>query len=248
MQGIYIIKCLINNRVYVGQSTNIRNRINAHRCALRNGMGVQKLQVDWDSYNETDFEFIVITECNDKNKRNELEKYYIQQYNAIEYGYNTNTGGIGQGNFKYLNGMYGKHHTEQSKLLMSKNLVGKRLGSLNPNYGKHLSESTKLKISNANKGRVMSDEERARRSISMRNANSKPENIEKRNKRVNDPKYQQKMKEIGVANRKYSDEFIKDVRDAYVTNNDIRQLAELYSMPFKTCMEMVHRNGHFKNR
>ena len=49
------------------------------------------------------------------------------------------------------NGMYGKHHTEESK---------KKISESNPriNLGKHLSEETKKKISETNKGKQLSEE------------------------------------------------------------------------------------------
>lgn len=51
------------------------------------------------------------------------------------------------------NGMFGKHHDEESKLSMSR----KRQGENNSFYGKHHSEETKNKISEANKGKLCGD-------------------------------------------------------------------------------------------
>lgn len=157
MQGIYIIKCLVNNKVYVGQTVNFKARVNAHRCALRKGYGVQKLQEDWDTYSESDFEFEFIEECKDRQLRNERERYYIQLYQATTLGYNTSAGGIGQGNFKYLNGMYGRKHSEESKALMSKNRKGLTAGKNNPNYGNHdnsrFTEDVRKRMSESQKKR-----------------------------------------------------------------------------------------------
>ena len=93
--------------------------------------------MDWNLYGEDSFVFEEITQCDTKQQCNDLEKLYIRQYDSIHNGYNINPGGIGQGNFNYLNGMYGKHHTEQSKELMSKNRRGLTAGKNNPNYGNH---------------------------------------------------------------------------------------------------------------
>lgn len=51
--------------------------------------------------------------------------------------------------------MYGKHHTEQSKELMSKNRKGLTAGKNNPMYGTHriMSEETKRKMSESQKKR-----------------------------------------------------------------------------------------------
>ena len=53
---------------------------------------------------------------------------------------------------------------------------------------------------------------------------------------------------MGLKRRKYTDEFIANVRSEYSSDADITILAEKYNMPTKTCMEMVHKNGHFWNR
>ena len=157
MRYVYIIKCLANNKVYVGQTSNFKHRVNSHRCDLRKGRGLQKLQVDWDLYGEDSFVFEELVQCGTKKQSNELEKLYIRQYDSINNGYNTNPGGVGQGNFNYLNGMYGKHHTEQSKELMSKNRKGLTAGKNNPNYGNHsnakYTEEVRRKMSESQKKR-----------------------------------------------------------------------------------------------
>jgi len=138
MAGIYAIHCTATQKYYIGQTKGTFNgRFNCHRSDLRNNKGIQKLQRDWNIYGEDNFEFLVLCHEDDKAKRNELEKYFIQKYNSIEGGYNTSRGGIGQGNFGYLNGMYGKHHSIESKNLMSNHRKGLTAGSRNPNYGNH---------------------------------------------------------------------------------------------------------------
>lgn len=137
MQGIYIIRCIVNGKVYVGQTTDFKHRRNAHLCSLRHNKGLQKLQFDWNIYGETAFVFEFVEKCDDRLVRNKLEKYYIERFDAINNGYNISSGGIGQGNFNRLNGMYGKHHSERSKKLMSENRKGLTAGEKNPNYGNH---------------------------------------------------------------------------------------------------------------
>ena len=157
MRYVYIIRCLVNDKVYVGQTLNLKHRINSHRCDLRKGRGLQKLQADWNLYGEDNFVFEEIIQCETKKQSNELEKLYIKQFDSINNGYNTNPGGIGQGNFNYLNGMYGKRHTKQSKELMSKNRRGLTAGKNNPNYGNHsntkYTEEVRRKMSESQKKR-----------------------------------------------------------------------------------------------
>ena len=157
MRYVYIIRCLVNDKVYVGQTLNLKHRINSHRCDLRKGRGLQKLQADWNLYGEDNFVFEEIIQCETKKQSNELEKLYIKRFDSINNGYNTNPGGIGQGNFNYLNGMYGKCHTKQSKELMSKNRRGLTAGKNNPNYGNHsnakYTEEVRRKMSESQKKR-----------------------------------------------------------------------------------------------
>lgn len=155
MRYIYIIRCLVNDKVYVGQTLNLKHRINSHKCDLCKGRGLQKLQADWNLYGEDNFVFEEIIQCETKKQSNELEKLYIKRFDSINNGYNTNPGGIGQGNFNYLNGMYGKRHTKQSKELMSKNRKGLTAGKNNPMYGIHriMSDETKRKMSESQKKR-----------------------------------------------------------------------------------------------
>ena len=62
--GIYLIRCIPNGCVYVGQAVNCRVRFNGHRHHLRkNKHGNPRLQNAWNAYGETAFEFVVIEEC-----------------------------------------------------------------------------------------------------------------------------------------------------------------------------------------
>lgn len=94
MVGIYAIRNVINNKVYIGQSVNIEKRWKEHKSALKRGVhGNPYLQAAWNK-SPRDFEFNVLCECKE-NELNSLELYYIQQYNATDYrcGYNIQGGG-----------------------------------------------------------------------------------------------------------------------------------------------------------
>lgn len=62
------------------------------------------------------------------------------------------------------NGFYGKKHTEESKAKMSASKVGTHCGEDNHFYGRKHSEESKAKMSAAQKGKVISDETRAKMS------------------------------------------------------------------------------------
>lgn len=231
MAGIYGIRCIINNKIYVGQtSKDFKCRFYGHRYSLRTGQGVPKLQVDWDMYGEDAFEFIILEEVEDKSIRNEKEKFYIAKYNSTVTGYNSSTGGLGQGNFKELNGMYHKYHTQQSLELMSEHRKGLTVGDKNPMYGKHHTNETKLKISQKNKGRMQSKEERSMRCQSMRKANLKPEVCKSR-------------KKAGLKRRLYTNDLVLKLRQAYLLCGSVKQVAIAYNLNYERCRQAIKGDG-----
>ena len=90
VSGVYLIKCLTTNKVYVGSSSNIRYRFWQHRSHLRKGIHhSSRLQREWQEYGENSFEFLVIEEV-EVDKLFAREKYYINLYQSLkpEHGYN----------------------------------------------------------------------------------------------------------------------------------------------------------------
>ncbi len=63
MIGIYLIKCKPNDKNYIGQSLNIKHRINEHKSNLRkNRHSNCHLQNAFNKYGEEQFEFKVLYE------------------------------------------------------------------------------------------------------------------------------------------------------------------------------------------
>lgn len=259
MIGIYIIENIVDNKKYVGKTINYTRRVYLHTHYLMSHKHTNLyLQASWDKYGSDNFKFYMVCDITDWSKDksrseiderlNELEKKFIHQLKSSDcrFGYNLSEGGDGATLFGERNPMYGKHHTEQTKQKIR--LSSNNKGENNGRYGKPVSEITRQKISKANKGRIQSDEERARRKIAMQKAVNDPVNIAKREQRKNDPKRKEHYKILGIKRRKYTEEFISNVRSEYNSDADIPILAKKYNMPIKTCMEMVHKNGHFWNR
>ena len=93
--GIYIISNKINNKVYIGQSKTIEDRLHQHKYNLRHNKHKNiHLQNSWNKYGELNFDFDIIELCEVENL-DCREKYYINQYKSYEddFGYNIEHGG-----------------------------------------------------------------------------------------------------------------------------------------------------------
>ena len=78
--GIYKVQCVSSNSVYIGQSTNIDNRLNNHRSTLRTGKhAVYLMQSDFKKYGESAFVFEAIHHSDEQNLL-ELETFYIDEH------------------------------------------------------------------------------------------------------------------------------------------------------------------------
>ena len=97
MIGIYKITNLINQKVYIGQSRNIKERWKQHRYAyleLREKEKDYPLYRAMRKYGLENFSFEVIEECQIKDL-DEKEIYWINFYKATDtsFGYNLREGG-----------------------------------------------------------------------------------------------------------------------------------------------------------
>lgn len=89
---IYSLKCNKNNKLYIGQTTNLNKRILQHKTNAS-----QKLYVDICRYKpfHKSFEIKILHITDDKCKANRLEAYYISLFNTIKNGYNNLQGSLG---------------------------------------------------------------------------------------------------------------------------------------------------------
>ena len=148
---IYQIKCMINNRIYIGQTKNFDKRIYEHKWELQNNRHYNKrLQQDYNLYGSDNFQFTILHKNINQSDLLLYETNYINQYGGIESDmlYNEED--------KF-------HFTNLVRQNMSKNRKGKlcgkdngmygvcRYGEENPMYGKHHSEKTKQIISEKSK-------------------------------------------------------------------------------------------------
>ena len=99
MSGIYMIKCLVNDHCYIGQSINIRKRLWEHIYSLNkqyNSNGEfadnEHLCKAWKKYGENNFTYQILELCSEK-LLDDREIYWISIYDSFNNGYNMTTGG-----------------------------------------------------------------------------------------------------------------------------------------------------------
>ena len=105
--GIYKIENLVNGKLYIGQSVNLRKRRTRHFTELRNNKHTNPhLQRAFNKYGEKNFNFEIILYCNTEDL-NYYENFFINLYKTQSSGYNICYAGSVPDNSGKKNGMYG---------------------------------------------------------------------------------------------------------------------------------------------
>lgn len=156
--GIYIITSTKSQNIYIGKSTNLRERWSCHKTELRGNYHHNRhLQNAWNKYGEKAFKFQVLEYC-PADQLNEREIHFIAIYKAKGVLYNLTDGGEGipgmvvteETRQKISIGHKGKFVSEETRKRISKSKTGKVLSPL--------SDEHKQKISQANKGKKRTPE------------------------------------------------------------------------------------------
>lgn len=135
---IYYIKNKINNKYYIGETKNFKNRISDHfSCGLLPNHRKQKYPLYQDilKYGKESFEYDILEEVNE-DESIDKEEYYIKKYDSYYNGYNMTPR-------SYIGGKGWKPNKEQLKKMT-------HYGKDNGFYGKKHNQSTKNKIGQAN--------------------------------------------------------------------------------------------------
>lgn len=194
-----------NGKIYIGKSTNVRVRINAHKnykttCKVKSYLKNAILKYGWDSFT---VEILEIVENFDKLKDNDnllkREAYYIELFDSSnkDKGYNL---------CKFSTDRTGFPMSEESKRKLSEAIKGKpkkpfteehkermrqaKLGKKRPpfseehkekirigNLGKIISEDHKEKLRTFNSGKELSEETKEKISQSKTGTKYKKKNI-----------------------------------------------------------------------
>lgn len=156
-----MIRNIIKDIPYIGQTRNFRLRYNDHMHRFRNNKHPnQYMQRSYNKYGEESFEFSIIEEC-EEHMLDERELYWINFYGGLESKDNYNLGGI-----------RGGRHSEETRQKISKSHTGKKLSKEHKNKisksgkGHAVSKETREKLKKANKGHVTTEEQKEK----LRNA------------------------------------------------------------------------------
>jgi len=93
--GLYLITCKIDGKRYVGQSYDVKNRLQQHRWNLKNNKDPNEhLQHAYNKYGESAFEFKIL-QLKPQSIIDDCEKFLIHIFksNKRGIGYNIQSGG-----------------------------------------------------------------------------------------------------------------------------------------------------------
>lgn len=218
--GIYQIRNVVNNKVYIGSTFEFRKRKTQHFADLRNNRHYNEhLQRAFNKYGEENFKFEIIEIIEDKNILEEKEKYYIDSFFTYDEnnGYNVSIPGRIQ---KY------KGMSEETKEKLRQ-----------ANIGKKLSEEHKQKIGNANRGRKRSKEYCDMMSEMFKGKKRPPEVVEK-----------MKGNNAGSknGNAKLTEEDVLEIRKLLLKGEKKIKIAKMYNVT-DTLIGRIAKNKTWKH-
>ena len=115
--GIYTITCLVNNKIYVGKSIDIKERIRQHKIKLRNGSHNNLyLLRNWVKYGEQNFKFELLEEY-EECYLDSFENYWCN----LLHTHNKNFGF----NLQLTSPNNSKKASEETKLKLSVSCMGR---------------------------------------------------------------------------------------------------------------------------
>lgn len=133
--GIYSITNIIDGKIYIGQTSNLKRRKYEHfYCLKKNKHRNSRLQRAYNKYGEENFIFNILEVCN-REELDDREDYYMKKYNSMQKGVGYNLMGV---EFKHYT------HSKETRIKISES-----------NKGKKLSLEARQKLSESKKGSKM---------------------------------------------------------------------------------------------
>jgi len=94
MTGIYKIENKLNGKIYIGQAVDINLRLKQHKEAMLFSSQSWYPEAREESNSLDDFDFSILQQCK-VEELDELEAYWIKEYNSYINGYNKTATGSG---------------------------------------------------------------------------------------------------------------------------------------------------------
>jgi len=186
---IYCITNLINNKKYIGQTTQKppQKRWNNHKCSANNNTccvvhdAIKKYGID-------NFTFDIIDECTSIIDLNKAEIKWINYYDTfLGEGYNMNEGGS-----NYI--MSEEHKQKIGTANKGKIRTEETLKKMSDSHKGHImSEETRNKISKGNKGKIRTEEMKIKMRERSTGKSHSEETLKKMSEKAKDPKHYEKL-------------------------------------------------------
>lgn len=165
---IYIIRCQVNNKIYIGKTTRtIEARWYEHlKCAEKNTQ--YPLYLAMNKYGIECFSISILEECNNKFlDEREIQAIKLHKSHISECGYNLTLGGDGTSGWKFKpgaksgrnNSFYGRKHSLETKKKISNALIKRSdiIGRKNPRVIRNSDGKIANPLSKKEKGKRISD-------------------------------------------------------------------------------------------
>ena len=142
LSGIYQIRNLVDNKIYIGSTKNFKKREKSHFSRLKNKTHHSLyLQNAYNKYGQENFIFEILLIVKNQEELLRIEQTYLDEIKPFSpNGYNISKSATNCVLHGESNGMYGK------------------TGINSPNFGKKRTLESRHKISEAHKGKVLSIE------------------------------------------------------------------------------------------
>jgi group I intron endonuclease len=220
--GIYTWTNTKTGKVYIGSSANCDRRMNEHRSRLRRGVHTNaKLQASWSKHGESAFEFSMIFTVLNRADLEAVEQQFLDDHAAVLNGYNlAPTAG----------NTFGWVAPPETRARMSE-AAKRRDNSLQVEAMRRASTGKKRPphvveaIRRAKTGTTVSDETRAKMSLSARN---RPER---------GPEWRERMSQISKAKTRYSQDDRREMARMKAEGMTLREIGER----FGACQSLVSR-------
>jgi group I intron endonuclease len=177
-KGVYALANLVDGKIYVGSSTNIKKRSHDHLYLLRRNQHPNAhLQYAFNKYGEMAFEMRILQEVASSEELKSAEQYWMDHMQCYDhrYGYNIDVSAdrtivSPETGAKIAAALRGRTISDEHRAKLSQALQGHSLSEETRNNmrGRTHTAETRAKITAAGRGRSVSEETRAKISAALK--------------------------------------------------------------------------------